>query len=90
MMKRSIFIVVFCVLGSGCGSGSHPKEEEKHAQACVEPENPYSEGTGHYAGYKWAEENGGNCNTHSPSFNEGCEEYEEQEARYEDCKSKGR
>jgi hypothetical protein len=75
---------------SGCGSDSKSEKGEGHAQACTEPENPYSQGTGHYAGYKWAEEHGGNCNSHSPSFNEGCEEYEEQEAEYEDCQGKTR
>ena len=89
-MKRTFLITVFCILVSGCGSDSKAEREEKHAQVCVEPENPYSEGTGHYAGFKWAEENGGACSTQSPSFNEECEEYEEQEAKYEDCQSKER
>ena len=33
---------------------------------CVEPENPYSEGTGHYAGYEWAERNGSSAQ-HRPN-----------------------
>ena len=40
--------------------------------------NPYSEGTGHYAGYEWAERTGGDCDGNSQSFNEGCEAYYEQ------------
>lgn len=44
-----------------------------------EPENPYSEGTGHSAGYEWAEENDvDSCGGKSQSFIEGCEEYLEQ------------
>jgi hypothetical protein len=77
------------IFAAGCGSNSEPKdtEEGKQAKNCVEPENPYSEGTGHYAGYEWAVEHGGSCDTHSSSFNEGCEEYEEQEAKYEKCQA---
>src|SRR5215813_10179989 len=36
----------------GCSSGSDSASEEKQAQACKEPENPYDQGTGHYAGYE--------------------------------------
>lgn len=82
-------VIALSIFAAGCGANSEPKdnEEEKQAKNCVEPENPYSEGTGHYAGYKWAEEHGSSCNTHSSSFNEGCEEYEEQEAKYEKCEA---
>ena len=41
--------------------------------------NPYSDGTGHDAGYKWAERTGGSCNGNSESFNEGCEEFYRQQ-----------
>ena len=71
----------------GCSS-STPKATE--GAACTEPENPYEEGTGHYAGYEWAAENGGDCNGNSESFNEGCEEYERQEEEYEACQEKER
>jgi len=38
--------------------------------------NPYNEGSGHYAGYEWAEQNGvSSCGGNSNSFIEGCEEY---------------
>lgn len=53
-----------------------------------EQENPYDDGTGHYAGYNWAEENDvDSCDGNSDSFIEGCEEYvsqkeEAQEAEY--------
>ena len=57
--------------------------------ACAEPENPYEEGSGHYAGYEWAQSNGTvACGGNSQSFIEGCEEYENQEAEYEECEAK--
>jgi hypothetical protein len=89
-MKRASLIVIFCMFASACGSDSKVDNEKERAQVCAEPENPYAKGTGHYAGYEWAEEHGGNCTARSSSFNEGCEEYEEQEAQYEDCQSKRR
>ena len=74
----------------GCGSSKPAdSESEDEAVSCTEPSNPYDEGTGHYAGYEWAEKNGsGDCNTSSQSFNEGCEEYESLESAYEECESK--
>jgi hypothetical protein len=92
--KRGLLIcasLVFLLL-LGCGSDKEKQETEtKTSNAiCTEPENPYSQGTGHYAGYEWAEQHGGSCNGRSQSFNEGCEEYEDQEAEYEECKSRDR
>ncbi len=50
----------------------------------VEPENPYSSGTGHSAGYEWAQENNvSSCGGNSNSFIEGCEEYLAQQEEYE-------
>lgn len=73
----------------GCSSSDSERNEETASRACTEPENPYTEGTGHYAGYEWAANDGGpSCNGPSQSFNEGCEEYEEQEAEYEACMRK--
>jgi len=55
----------------------------------LEPENPYPTGSGHHAGFEWAEENGpSSCDGNSPSFNEGCEEYQRQVAAYETCLGK--
>jgi hypothetical protein len=75
------------ILFVGCGSSKSDDTEEKDKVAsCTEPENPYTEGSGHYAGYEWAENHGGgDCNGRSESFNEGCEDYEQQEAAYQDC-----
>ncbi len=49
-----------------------------------EPENPYDQGSGHSAGYEWAERTGGSCNGNSNSFNEGCEEYYGQQENYDE------
>src|SRR5271156_577729 len=78
-----IFLAGFLVL-VGCGQ-SKPADAENEGDAapCAEPSNPYQQGTGHYAGYEWAEKNAsGDCNASSQSFNEGCEEYESQESDY--------
>src|SRR5712692_8943025 len=75
----------------GCGSSESPSKDEESgaAASCTEPENPYSEGTGHYAGYEWAEKHGsGTCSTSSSSFNEGCDEYERQESEYQECETR--
>jgi hypothetical protein len=77
------------VLGCGSSEPSKKDKEDIAAGGCTEPENPYSAGTGHYAGYEWAEKHGsGDCNSSSTSFNEGCEEYESQEIEYQDCESR--
>lgn len=72
-----------------CGSDKEAERQESETKTseanCAEPENPYSQGTGHYAGYEWAEEHGDSCNGRSQSFNDGCEEYEDQVAEYEGC-----
>lgn len=51
-------------------SGVDYTEEES------ELENPYNDGSGHAAGYEWAERKGvTSCGGNSQSFIEGCEEY---------------
>lgn len=53
---------------------------------CEEPENPYDEGTGHYAGFEWAQEKDvDSCGGNSDSFIEGCEEYLSQVEAYNYC-----
>lgn len=87
-------LLVLTVLGmllvGGCASSSKSSNsnEEGVAHNCTEPENPYDAGTGHYAGYEWAENHGaGTCSGSSQSFNEGCEEYETQESEYQECEA---
>lgn len=49
-----------------------------------EPENPYDDGSGHSAGYEWAEENDvDSCGGNSDSFIEGCQEYLDQQEEYD-------
>jgi hypothetical protein len=90
--RASVFVFLFASAMLSASCSSKKSEDENGADStpaeCSEPENPYSEGTGHYAGYEWAERNGGNCSASSQSFNEGCEEYEEQETTYESCQGK--
>lgn len=73
---------------TGCTSSQHSDAKEDAKAQCEEPVNPYDEGTGHYAGYEWAESRGsGTCDGSSQSFNEGCEEYESQVAEYDECEA---
>jgi hypothetical protein len=84
LMVSGILLVVSCTPSSK----SSDSNEESVAHSCTEPENPYDAGTGHYAGYEWAENHGsGTCSASSESFNEGCEEYETQESEYQECEA---
>ena len=88
-MRLLLSLVISMFFAAGCSSTkSDDKEEKEQAASRVEPENPYAHGSGHYAGYEWAESHGGDCNGRSPSFNEGCEEYEQQESDYQECEQK--
>ncbi len=52
----------------------------------LEPENPYDEGSGHYAGFEWGQLNNvSSCDGNSESFIEGCEDYLTQENAYDTC-----
>ncbi|MFH1444381.1 MAG: hypothetical protein ABIG34_03255 [Candidatus Peregrinibacteria bacterium] len=62
---------------AGCGGNSGDYSDTKNEDGGYVG-NPYSEDTGHYAGYEWAERTGGSCDGNSQSFNEGCETYYEQ------------
>ena len=71
-------------LVGGNGSGSDYESSYDDEEYVSEPENPYSDGTGHSAGYEWAEENEvDSCGGNSQSFIEGCEDYLEQRDTYE-------
>lgn len=74
-MKTIIAIIVPILIIVACSSNTDPSSDTYGRNEYTEIENPYSEGTGHYAGYEWAERTGGACNGNSNSFNEGCEEY---------------
>jgi hypothetical protein len=84
-----ISLVTGCTSSSSSASSTSSDDDDKTATNCTEPENPYDEGTGHYAGFEWAEEhNPASCGGSSQSFIEGCEEYQEQESTYETCEAK--
>jgi hypothetical protein len=72
---KTITLMLTILLLTSCSSNStgdyYTEEDGKE----IEIGNPYSQGSGHYAGYEWAESNGGDCSRNSDSFNEGCEEY---------------
>jgi hypothetical protein len=92
-VRCSIFAVTLtaALFIAGCtpSKTSDGNEERGGSRDCDEPENPYTQGSGHYVGYEWAEKNGaGDCAGSSQSFNEGCEEYETQETEYEECEAK--
>lgn len=59
-------------------------QQEDNYQEEPEVGNPYDEDTGHSAGYNWAEETGGDCSTGNQSFDEGCEEYNNQVDEHEE------
>ena len=73
-MKKIVIASLVTLFLAGCGSSSGGySDTEDEDRGYVG--NPYSDGTGHYAGYAWAERTGGDCDGNSQSFNEGCEEY---------------
>jgi hypothetical protein len=83
-----LMVTVGC-RSSATSNSSESSRAAASASSCTEPQNPYDEGSGHYAGYEWAQDSGsGTCGDNSQSFIEGCEEYESQEAEYQECESK--
>lgn len=65
----------------------HPNYDSyrnSHDCSDLEPDNPYSYGTGHYAGFEWGEQ-GNYCDGNSQSFIEGCWEYESQDEAFSAC-----
>ena|SRR5437763_125001 len=86
------FVLAVGLAAVSCTSSPSNNDTEpstKNTEKCQEPENPYDEGSGHYAGYEWAEKNNpASCGGSSQSFIEGCEDYQEQESAYEECTSK--
>jgi hypothetical protein len=84
MKKISMLVLAAMLLATGCNSNSSSSKKTK-AEECISPHNPYNDGGGHDAGFNWAEENGGDCNGNSDSFNEGCSEYHRQLSVYNEC-----
>lgn len=82
MMRALSTSILTLLLLTSCGTGSSYESDEgyesEYREEYQEIGNPYSPGTGHYAGYEWAERTGGYCDGNSQSFNEGCETYHDQ------------
>lgn len=77
-MKKVFFIIVFLAFApflTGCTADNTSDYYTEDDGQKIEIGNPYSEGSGHYAGYEWAERTGNTCSGNSTSFIEGCEEY---------------
>lgn len=91
-MKKTVLLgIILALILSGCEkSPSSASTKKTKAEDCVSPHNPYNDGGGHDAGFKWASENGGNCNGNSDSFNEGCAEFVRQMNQYNECVSNSR
>lgn len=81
---RIVFILFLMTLACSWPKSSNAEDS---AGNCVESANPHTEGTGHHAGYEWAETHGGSCNGRSQSFNEGCEEYESPKCQLHDLRA---
>lgn len=86
-LLRSVMLVALTALLPGCKDNTSYGSTNSKA-ACTEPQNPYSDGGGHDAGFNWARDTGGACNGNSDSFNEGCAEYHRQLAEYNGCVAK--
>ena len=87
-MKWLTLILVTLLLGVSCQQTDSVSTFSNQTPDCsyLKPDNPYSYGSGHYAGFEWAESNGvAYCGGNSDSFIEGCEEYLYQEQLYNEC-----
>lgn len=73
-----IAILTLTACSGGSGGGKYDDYQEEPEEASIE-ESPYDEGTGHNAGYVWAQTNGltdpSECGGDSDSFIQGCQEY---------------
>ena len=86
MNKTALICIILALILSGCEkSQSDTSTKKTKIEDCVSPHNPYNDEGGHDAGFKWAAENGGNCNGNSDSFNEGCAEFVRQMDEYNQC-----
>jgi len=81
-----LFLAVACL---GCPSAdSSPDVRDDVSRDCTapEPENPFADGSGHHAGFEWAQTNNpSSCGGNSQSFIEGCQEYQRQAAAHAAC-----
>lgn len=94
-MKKITLLLPLLFILSGCATSTiTPYKSDITGESVsdcsyLEPSNPYSYGSGHYAGFEWAEKKGAtSCGGNSTSFIEGCEEYVSQVYDYDSCLSK--
>jgi len=74
----SVGVVCFLTIGCSDNAGSYTSYSSDSKAGTI-VENPYSSGSGHYAGYEWASKKGASsCGGNSSSFIAGCETYLEQ------------
>ncbi|WP_374035766.1 hypothetical protein ACES2I_08775 [Bdellovibrio bacteriovorus] len=96
-MKTIVGVVValsFLNVRCSCSSNSPDSYSNSAAEynggyeyGAAEPENPFEDGSGHSAGYEWAERNQvSSCGGNSQSFIDGCEEWlrQQEEPEYDD------
>ena len=81
-----LFAAGAILLSASCSDRSTDASAGGPQAECIEPNNPFNDEGGHDAGFKWAEETGGECpDDRGGSFHEGCEEYHTQGERFEAC-----
>lgn len=92
MRKFLLITLLFLSLGVGCTENKRNSYTSNKSiiddKSCnsLEPSNPYNIGSGHYAGFEWAErKQPTRCGGNSNSFIEGCDEYLRQEEDYNKC-----
>jgi hypothetical protein len=90
MLKVALLSLALLISLSACSEKAADTAEAAAAE-CIEPSNPFNDDGGHDAGFKWSEENGGECSdSHGESFEEGCQEYQRQLEAYERCQAEKR
>lgn len=80
MKQSSLILITLLLFLSGCSGGTGGgKYDDYQEEPDAAIESPYDEGSGHDAGFRWAEQNGiidpSDCGGNSDSFVEGCREY---------------
>jgi len=82
-------VLVACVASAACperddGAGNRVSTDCRR----LEPDNPYADGSGHHAGFEWAERvEPSSCGGNSTSFIEGCREFQRQAQALAACQA---
>lgn len=80
-MTRYITLMAMLLFFSACSGGEegNGKYDDYQEEPETAIESPYDDGSGHDAGFQWAEQKGitdsSDCGGDSDSFIEGCQEY---------------